>query len=127
MFGGGNSAAAVDTAATNQATSAATAPVGNTAGTTYQGAAIPGQGGGWQGGMGLALGGLQTVGSLWNAYQQQKIAKESLSFQKEAFNTNLKNSTQTYNTALEDRIRARHYTEGKSDNDTSSYLKEHSL
>ena len=63
----------------------------------------------------FALGGLQTLGSIWNSFQQMKLAKDTLKFQKNAFKTNLKNSTQVYNTALEDRIRARYHTEGRSD------------
>jgi len=58
---------------------------------------------------------LETLGNIWSSFQQIKLAKKSLKFQKEAFRTNLKNSTQVYNTALEDRIRARYHTEGRSD------------
>ena len=62
----------------------------------------------------IALGGLETLGSIWNSFQQNKLAKKSLKFQKDAFKTNLANSTKVYNTALEDRIRARYATEGRS-------------
>lgn len=62
----------------------------------------------------IALGGLKTLGSIWNSFQQFKLAKSSLKFQKKAFQTNLANSTKVYNTALEDRIRARFATEGRS-------------
>lgn len=74
----------------------------------------------------LALGGIQTLGALWNSYQQNKLAKESLGLQREAFETNLANQTQTYNTSLEDRIRARYATEGRSEQ-ADAYIAEHSL
>lgn len=77
---------------------------------------IFGEGGffGKGGGASIALGGIQTLGSLWNSFQQTKLAKSALKFQKNAFKVNLRNSTQVYNTALEDRIRARFATEGRS-------------
>lgn len=75
----------------------------------------------------LVLGGIQTLGSLWNSYQQHKIAKEQLGLARETFETNLRNNTQTYNTALEDRIRARHHTEGRSQGETDQYLAENRL
>lgn len=62
----------------------------------------------------LAIGGLQTLGSIWNSFQQMKLAKKTLKFQKNAFRTNLADNRQVYNTALEDRIRARYATEGRS-------------
>lgn len=77
--------------------------------------------------VGMVMGGLQALGSLWNSYNQQKMAKEQFRFQKQAWQTNLANQTKTYNTALEDRIRARHFTEGKSSADTDSYLNQHRL
>lgn len=77
--------------------------------------------------IGLVIGGIQTLGSLWNSYQQQKIAKEQLALQREAFQTNLANNTQTYNTALEDRIRARYNTEGRTSQEADQYLSENSL
>ena len=85
---------------------------------------------------GLA-GKLQTAGSamdilgglaqIYFGFQQQKLAKQQFGFQKQAFNSNLRNSVQSYNTALGDRIRARHFTEGKSNNDTADYIKSNSL
>lgn len=76
--------------------------------------------------LGLGLGALQTLGGLWNSYNTSKLAKESLSLQKRAFETNLENNTQSYNTALEDRIRSRYATEGRSDQ-ADSYIDKHSL
>lgn len=77
--------------------------------------------------IGLVFGGINMLGNLWNSYQQHKIAKEQLALARETFQTNLKNNTQTYNTALEDRIRARHFTEGKSASETDAYLNENKL
>lgn len=76
--------------------------------------------------IGLGLGALQTLGGLWNSYNTSKLAKESLGLQKKAFETNLENNTQTYNTALEDRIRARYATEGRSEQ-ADSYIEKNSL
>lgn len=113
-----------------------TAPVTTTPGITAP--QVPGMTGGAaapqtpgffaQGGIGqFALGAIQTLGSLWNSFQQNKMAKESMKFQKEAFATNLANQEQSYNTALEDRINARYVTEGKSQADADAYIQEHSL
>jgi hypothetical protein len=75
----------------------------------------------------LALGGLQTIGNLWGAWQANKLAKESFAFQKDFANTNLANQIQSYNTSIEDRARARTFTEGGSDADAQAYIDEHSL
>lgn len=77
--------------------------------------------------IGMVVGGIQALGSMWNSYQQHKLAKKSMKLQEEAYRTNLANQTKTYNTALEDRIRARHHTEGRAANETTSYLSRHSL
>lgn len=79
------------------------------------------------GGAGLILGGVQVLGNLWNSFQAHKMAKEQMAFAREQWNTNLANQTQTYNTALEDRIRARHNTEGRSSGETNAYLDKHKL
>lgn len=98
-------------------------------GTGVGGAAAPASPGFFApGGMGqFALGAIQTLGSLWNSFQQHKLAKQSFQFQKDAFNTNLQNQEQSYNTALEDRIRSRYVNEGRSQSEADAYLKDHSL
>ena len=72
----------------------------------------------------------QGISALTNAYlgfQQLKQAKAGLNFQKDAFKTNLRNSTQTYNTALEDRIRGRTSDYAGKEQDVQSYLSKNSL
>lgn len=83
--------------------------------------------GGGGGGLNAVLGIVSTLGGLWSAFQQHKIAKEQLALARETWETNLANQTQTYNTALEDRIRSRYHTQGQSQGEADSYLKEHSL
>ena len=78
------------------------------------------------GGASLALGAIQTLGSLWNSFQQNKLAKKSFALQERAFETNLRNQTQTYNTALEDRINARYATEGRS-GEAAGYIEKNRL
>lgn len=103
------------------------APVEVPGGQTTQGGFFRNADGSFNGGNAqLALGAVQTLGSLWNSYKQTKLAEKSLNFQTEAFRTNLANQTQTYNTALEDRIRARYATEGRSD-EADAYIDRHSL
>lgn len=115
----------------------ATAPAQSPAAIASVAAPTAGATGGAAGGLGGLAGGLQTAGSamdilgglaqIYFGFQQQKLAKKQFNFQRDAFNTNLQNSVQSYNTALGDRIRARHFTEGKSDSDTAAYLKENRL
>lgn len=70
----------------------------------------------------LALGGLQTIGSLWQAWEANKLAREQMKFSKDFATTNLANQIQSYNTTLEDRIRARGITEGQSAEATQAYI-----
>lgn len=79
------------------------------------------------GGASQVLAGVQTLGNLWNSYQNHKMAKKQFNFAREQWDTNLANQTQAYNTALEDRIRARHAYEERPESDTQAYLDEHSL
>lgn len=119
---GGYTPVSVSGAASAQATGGAAPNMG--------GAAAGGKAGGgfWQpgGGASLALGAIQTLGSLWNSFQQNKLAKKSFALQERAFETNLKNQTQTYNTALEDRINARYATEGRPQ-EAAGYIEKNKL
>ena len=80
-----------------------------------------------EGGAGMVLGGVQVLGNLWNAYNQNKIAKEQMSFARDQWNTNLTNQTKTYNTALEDRIRGRYAKGTRSEEQLSGEIDRHRL
>ena len=75
----------------------------------------------------LMLGGLQTIGSLWNAFQAQKLAKKQFNFQKEITEKNMANQIKTYNTTLADRGRARAAVEGQSPEVAAAYVRDNSL
>jgi hypothetical protein len=101
------------------------------------GSVIPATGAGGGGGLGswlsngqnlgVAIQGFGTLAGAYLGFQQLKAAKEGLKFQKDAFNTNLINSTQNYNTSLEDRIRGRTSDYDGKEADVQSYLAKHSL
>lgn len=81
-----------------------------------------------QGGMAqIGLGAINTLGSLWNSFQQNKIAKKSLALQERTFETNLSNQTKTYNTELEDRIRTRYAAEGRDSSQADNYIEKNKL
>ena len=80
---------------------------------------------GWQK-FGYVMDGIGAIGGLWGAIQQNKIAKQQLALSKEAYNTNMNNTIKTYNTALEDRIRARYTMEGRADQ-ADAYIDENKL
>jgi hypothetical protein len=75
----------------------------------------------------LVLGGLQTIGNLWGAWQAMKLAKEQFKFTKEVTNTNLNNQIKTYNTALGDRSRSRAAVEGQSQATAQAYVDQNKL
>jgi hypothetical protein len=76
---------------------------------------------------GLALGGLQTIGSLWNAFEARKQAGEQFAFAKDFANTNLANQIKSYNTILQDQSRARAFTEGQTAEQAAAYVAENRL
>ena len=75
----------------------------------------------------LALGGIQTIGNLWNAWEQRKLAQEQFKFQKGVTETNLKNQIASYNTTLEDRSRSRAHTEGQDQATADAYVSKNRL
>ena len=70
----------------------------------------------------MALGGLETIGNLFMAFQANKLAKKQFRFQRDFANANLANSIKSYNTALEDRIRSRSFTEGRPSGYADEYI-----
>lgn len=80
-----------------------------------------------QGGAGLVLGGIQVLGNLWSSFQAHKMAKKQMSFAREQWDTNLENQTQTYNTALEDRVRGRYATGTRTEGELQGEIDQHSL
>lgn len=91
--------------------------------------AIPGTGGapgGWFGieGLGanldtarLGIGALGSIASIWNASQQNKLAKASFNHQRGILDTNLANQIKSYNLSVDDKFRSRAVMEGR---DTSA-------
>lgn len=61
----------------------------------------------------------------WNGMRNYGLAKDSFDLQKKAYETNLSNSTKTYNTALEDRIRGR--SSEQSEAEIQAYLDKNRL
>jgi hypothetical protein len=70
----------------------------------------------------LVLGGLQTIGSLWQAFEANKLAKEQFKFGKDFANVNLANSIQSYNTQVDNIGRSRAVTEGQSPEQAAAWL-----
>jgi hypothetical protein len=68
---------------------------------------------GWLGKNGQTIGNWANVlGQGVNAYvglKQLSLAKDALKFEKNAFKTNLRNQTQSYNTQVKDRLTGRWY------------------
>lgn len=71
------------------------------------------------------LGGVQTIGGLIGAFGSLGLANKQYDLQKRMAETNLTNSVQAYNTALEDKARSRAVVEGTSAADTQAYIDSH--
>tara|TARA_R110000850_G_scaffold233967_3_gene358871 strand:+ start:16399 stop:16842 length:444 start_codon:yes stop_codon:yes gene_type:complete len=66
-------------------------------------------------------------GQLWSGIQANKIAKETLGLQREAYQTNLEGQRASYNMALEDRITSRTAQTGGSQEDAAAYISKYRL
>ena len=75
----------------------------------------------------LGLNGLGTLGELWGSFQSNKLARDSLNFQKDFAQKNLANSIKSYNTALTDRATSRGFVQGDSKDTTQQYINDNKL
>lgn len=66
------------------------------------------------GGIGGIANILAGLGNTWNGFQQQKLAKKGLNFQKDAFNRTFANNNKVYNQNMEDILRARSAQTGQN-------------
>lgn len=62
---------------------------------------------------GNVMGGLSSLGQLWQGYQANKLAKDQWRTQKSVLNTNMMNQIQSYNNSLRDRLDTRAKMEGR--------------
>ena len=60
-----------------------------------------------------ALGGLSSLGQLWQGFQANKLAQDQWKTQKSVLNTNMMNQIQSYNNSLKDRLDTRAKMEGR--------------
>lgn len=74
-----------------------------------------------------ALGGLQTIGNMWMAFQANKQAKKQFKFAKQMTRINLANQIQAYNTSLADRARSRSVMESQTPEQTQAYFDSNAL
>jgi|SRR5690554_2801696 len=59
------------------------------------------------------VGGLSSLGQLWQGYQASRLAKDQWKTQKSILNTNMMNQIQSYNNSLRDRLDSRAKMEGR--------------
>jgi hypothetical protein len=78
-------------------------------------------------GVGDILDGIGDVTSIYTSLKALGLAKDQVGLQREAFETNTRNQTQSYNTALSDRAIARGHTQGDSRATTQSYIDKNRL
>lgn len=65
---------------------------------------------------------LAGFGQVIGGFQANRIAKDTLNFQKKTFDTNLANTIKSYNLALEDRIRSRYAQNERSTAEADSTI-----
>lgn len=75
----------------------------------------------------LALGGLQTLGNLWTAWNANQLAQKSFNFQKQLSSDNYTNQADSYNTNLTGLESARASMENLTPAQVSAYDKANSL
>jgi hypothetical protein len=89
-----------------------------------------GEGVGWgdvgQGVMG-GIGAINNIAQAWSAFKALDLAKDSFKFQKRAFNKQLGDNRQTYNTSLENRANNKASTYEWSDKEREDYINRNRL
>ncbi len=85
---------------------------------------------GWLGNgdnLNAAVGGLQALTGAYLGFQNLRLAKDNLRFQKGAWQKNYANQAQSYNTSLEDRTRARYSSRETDESKIQDYLNRNRL
>lgn len=70
---------------------------------------------------------LADLGGLYLGFQQQKLAKNALNFEKNAFNQSMSANKKAFNNNLADRINSRFSITGKSQEEADQLIEERSL
>lgn len=100
---------------------------------SYASGGTPGWGSklaGWLGdgdNLNAAVGGIQALTGAYLGFQNLRLAKDNLRFQKDAWQKNYANQAQSYNTSLEDRTRARYSSRETDESKIQDYLNRNRL
>lgn len=78
-------------------------------------------------GISTALQGIGSIGQIYASLKGLKLARDQFDFTKSSYETNLANTTKSYNTTLEGRARARAAATRSSDASVDEYLAKHSM
>ena len=71
--------------------------------------------------------GIGTIGSIWGAVQQNKLASEMFDFQKQTYADNYANQIASYNTALQERADGRASQEGRGQRWADRYVEKNKI
>ena len=75
----------------------------------------------------LGLQGLNSLSGIWSGMKANKLGEQSFKLNKQMANTNLNNQLKSYNTALEDKGRARAQFEGQDAATAQAYIDKNRL
>ena len=78
-------------------------------------------------GLELITKGIGTIGSIWGAVQQNKLASEMFDFQKKSYADNYANQIASYNTALQERADGRASQEGRGHGWANRYVEKNKI
>jgi hypothetical protein len=70
----------------------------------------------------LGVSALGSIAGMWNAFQQNSLAKKSFNHQKGILDTNLANQIKSYNLSVDDKFRSRAVVEGTSAADRDAQI-----